>query len=99
MKKFKLIGLLKVFSFLILIQVVIGLADIFLTQSNSELASVTTLLITICSYPIGLINSNLPFYVSEDLLMVGLYWLINVIIQAVFVYLVLIVLRKVTETK
>ncbi|WP_179351919.1 hypothetical protein [Winogradskyella vidalii] len=98
MKKFKLTGLLKVFTFLILIQFAIGLADVFLAQSNSDLASITSILITICSYPIGLINSNLPFYVSEDLFMVGLYWVINVIIQAIFLYLILIVLRKMNES-
>lgn len=99
MKKFKLKDLLKVFLFLMVVQFIIGVADILLSQSNSDLSSVTTMLITVCSFPMSLINSNLPFFVSENLFMVGLYWVINVIIQATFVYLALVVLKKMRDSK
>jgi len=99
MKKFKFKELVKVFFLLMVIQFIIGLADVLLSRANNELSSITSLLITICSYPLSLINSNLPFFVSESLFMIGLYWLINLIIQTVFVYLILIVIKKMRENK
>ncbi len=95
MKKFKLKEFLIVFFVLIVIQFIIGLSEVLLSRANNELSSITSMLLDICSYPISLINSNLPFYVPEDLFMVVIYWIINVIIQSVFVYAVLIVLRKI----
>ena len=99
MKKFKLKELIKVFLFLLIIQFFIGLADVLLSQANSELSSITAILVTICSFPLTLINSDLPFFVQESLLMRGLYWIINLVIQAVFVYGILIVIRKIRSDK
>lgn len=99
MRRFKLKELLSVFVFLMVVQLTIGIADIFLAKAGSDLSSITAILISICSLPISLIDSKLPFFVSENLVMVGLYWVINVIIQAVFAYLLLIVVRKMKENK
>jgi hypothetical protein len=78
-----------------LIQFLIGLADVLLSQANNELSSITSILLTICSLPISLINRDLPFFVSENIMMVVLYWGINLFIQTVFVYSVLIVVKKI----
>jgi len=99
MKRFKLKDFLKVFLFLMVIQFIIGLVDIILSQANNELSSITSIIITICSFPVSLINRNLPFFISDNLFMVGLYWIINVIIQTVFVYLILVVLKKMRDSK
>ncbi|GAA4244626.1 hypothetical protein KO504_00645 [Winogradskyella psychrotolerans] len=99
MKKFKLKELVRVFLFLLVVQFIIGLADVLLSQAHSELSSITSLLIAICSYPLSLISSDLPFYVSESILMVILYWIINLMIQAVILYIMLIVVKKMRESK
>ena len=99
MKKFKLKELIRVFFFLLVIEFIIVLADVLLSQANMELSSITSMLLTICSFPISLINRDLPFFVHESLVMVGIYWIINLIIQAVFLYLVLIVVRKMRSIK
>ena len=81
------------------IQFLIGLIDILLFQANNDSSTITSIIITICSLPISLINRDLPFYVSEDLIMVLLYWIINLIIQSVFVYVILIVVNKIRSSK
>lgn len=99
MKKFKLRELIRVFLFLLVIEFIIGLADVLLSQANMELSSLTSMLLNICAFPISLINRDLPFFVSESLVMRGIYWIINVIIQSVFLYLVLIVVKKMRDSK
>ncbi len=99
MKKFKLKEFVIVFLVLIIIQFIIALSEVLLSRANNDLSSVTSKLLDICSYPISLINGSLPFYVSEDLFMVGLYWVINVIIQSAFVYGFIIVIRKIRSEK
>jgi hypothetical protein len=95
MKKFKLKNFVIIFFITMLIQFLIGLADVLLSQANNELSSITSILLTICSLPISLINRDLPFFVSENIMMVVLYWGINLFIQTVFVYSVLIVVKKI----
>lgn len=99
MKKFKLKELIKVFLILLIIQFFIGLADVLLSQANNDLSKITAILISICSFPLKLINSDLPFFVSESLVMKGIYWMINLIIQSVFVYAILIVIKKLRSEK
>lgn len=72
-----------------LIEFLIGLADVLLFRANNESSLITTTLIEIFSLPISLINEALPFYVAEDFYMVALYWTLNVLIQAMFVYVIL----------
>jgi hypothetical protein len=98
MKKFKLKVLLIIFFILLVIQFIIVLAEILLSQANSGLTSITSALIGVCSLPISLINGNLPFYVTENIFMVGVYWVINVIIQSVLVYAILIVVKKIQSS-
>mgnify|MGYP001113942043 CR=1 FL=1 len=99
MKKFKLKVFIIIFSIIMVIQFLIGLADVLLSQANNELSSITSILITICSLPISLINKNLPFYVSEDLLMVIIYWVINVTIQSMIVYGIIRVYKRLKNRK
>ncbi len=94
MQKYKLKYLIYIFVTIMAIQIIIGLADILLSKADSDLTSITSILISICSIPLSLINSNLPFFVSENLFMVLIYWAINLVIQSVFVYGVLLVIQK-----
>lgn len=98
MEKYKLKYLIYIFLSLMAIQFVIGLLDILLSQADSELTSITSILISVCSIPLSLINSKLPFFVSENILMILIYWVINLIIQSVFVYGVLLVIQKMKQS-
>ncbi|WP_299110567.1 hypothetical protein [uncultured Winogradskyella sp.] len=98
MEKYKLKYLIYIFLALMAIQFVIGLVDILLSKADSDLTSITSLLISICSIPLSLINSKLPFFVSENLFMVLIYWAINLTIQSVFVYGVLLVIQKMKQS-
>ena len=86
MKKFKLKSFLIVFFVLMVIEFLVGLADVFLHRSKNELFKVTSIIMSVFSLPISLINRNLPFYVAEDLYMRVVFWTINTLIQAMFVY-------------
>lgn len=99
MKKFKLKDFIKVFLFVMVGQVIVILTEILSSLAEVDLSSVTSVLLVICSFPMSLINTNLPFYVSDNLVMIGIYWIVNVLIQAVFVYLVLVVIKKMISTK
>ena len=99
MKKFKFRHLVIICFILMLIEFLIGLADVLLFRANNESSLITTTLIEIFSLPISLINRDLPFYVSEDFYMIALYWTLNVMIQAMFVYVVLRVFRRLKNRK
>ena len=81
------------------IQFLIGLTDVLLSQSQNELSSISGILITLFSFPLSLINSNLPFFAQEELYMLGIYWIINLIIQAIVVYVVILVIKKIRQSK
>ena len=98
MEKYKLKYLIYIFLILMAIQFVIGLVDILLSKADSDLTSITSVLIAICSVPLSLINSNLPFFVSENFIMVLIYWAINLTIQSVLVYGVLLVIQKMKQS-
>lgn len=67
-------------------QFVVGLIDILLFREYNQSSPITSSLITIFSLPISIINRDLPFYVAEELYMLLLYWILNVIIQAMAIY-------------
>ena len=94
MKKFKLKSFLIVFFVLMVIEFLIVLADVFLHRSKDDLAAVTSNTISVFSLPINLINRNLPFYVAEDLYMRFVFWTINTLIQAIFVYGFIVIVRR-----
>lgn len=98
MEKYKLKYLIYIFFVLMVIQFIIGLIDILLSKGNSDLTSITSVLISICSIPLSLINSKLPFFVSESFVMVLIYWSINLIIQSALVYGVLLVIQKMRQS-
>ena len=81
------------------IQFLIGLTDVLLSQSQNELSSISGILITLFSFPLSLINSNLPFFTQEELYMLGIYLIINLIIQAIVVYVVILVIKKIRQSK
>jgi hypothetical protein len=99
MNKFKLKSLIIIFFILMLIEFLIGLTDVLLFRVNNESSLITTTLIEIFSLPISLINKDLPFYVSEEFYMIALYWTLNVLIQAMFVYVILKVFRRLKNRK
>ncbi|EDP70257.1 hypothetical protein FBALC1_05858 [Flavobacteriales bacterium ALC-1] len=86
MKKFKLKIFVIIFFILLVIQFLIGLADVLLSQADSELTSFTSILITVCSFPINMINRDLPFYTNEGTGAAIIFWIMNLIIQATIVY-------------
>ncbi|NRD20533.1 hypothetical protein HNV08_10785 [Winogradskyella eckloniae] len=98
MEKYKLKYFIYIFFTLMAIQLVIGVVDILLSKAESDLTSITSILVSVCSLPLSLINSKLPFFVSENLLMVLIYWGINLVIQSVFVYGVLLVIQKIKQS-
>lgn len=86
MKNLKLKSVIIVVIALMLIQVIVGVADVYVLEDHPELSNITSTLIAIFSLPISLINVNLPFYVAEELYMILLYWVLNVVIQAIVLY-------------
>ncbi|WP_179337998.1 hypothetical protein [Winogradskyella ludwigii] len=98
MNRIKLKYFITIFFVLMVIQFLIGLADVLLSQSHNELSSISGILITLFSFPISLINSNLPFFAQEELYMLGIYWIINVIIQAIVVYVIILIIKKIRQS-
>ena len=95
MKSFKFKGFVIVFFILMFIQFLIGLIDILMFQTNNEPSPITSNLIAIISFPVSLINEDLPFYISHDMLMVVVYWIINLMIQSAFVYATYVIITRI----
>lgn len=94
MKNFKFKSVVLIFFILLAIQFLVGLIDILIFREFNQSSPITSLLISIFSLPIRLINSDLPFYVVEDMYMIVLYWVLNVIIQAMVVYGIVKVFKR-----
>ena len=97
MKKFRLKRFLIVFFILMIIQFLVGLADISFYRSENGLLEVTNKLMSIFSLPIGLIHRGLPFYINEVLPIKVIFWLINLFIQTSIILGSLSMLRSVRE--
>ena len=80
-----------------IIQFLVGLADISFYQSDNELSLITNMLMSIFSLPISLIHRGLPFYINEVLPVKAVFWIINVFIQTTIILGALSLLRSVRE--
>ena len=85
MKKFRLKRFIIVFFIFMVIQFLVGLADISFYQNNNELSSISNMLMTVFSLPISLIHRGLPFYINEALPIKVLFWVINLLIQTAII--------------
>ena len=72
-----------------LVEFLVGLLDVFLTQSNSGLSTITSWLMFIFSMPISFIRRDLPFYAAEGAVVGIFYWVLNLLIQTAIVYVVI----------
>lgn len=86
MSKKKLKLFLKIFFLLLIIQLLVVLADVLLTNSNSSLYEVTSFIISIFSFPINLISENLPFYLGEGIYVILVFWTLNLVLQTMAIY-------------
>ncbi|WP_339754562.1 hypothetical protein [uncultured Winogradskyella sp.] len=86
---------LKIFFILVIVQLIIGFTDILLTSAASSLSSITSFMLTIFSFPIGLISRNLPFYSGEGIYVTLLFWALNLILQTIAVYVFFRLVKRV----
>ncbi|WP_299527050.1 hypothetical protein [Winogradskyella sp.] len=96
MKKFKSKSFVIVFLILLVIQFLIVFMDAKLNTSSS-VNEITDKVILIFSFPINLINENLPFYVRESIFIRAIYWLMNLFIQSSVLYLGWLTLKRVLK--
>lgn len=82
----KLKVFLKIFLLLLVIQMIIVLADVVLTNADSSLSEMTSFIISIFSFPIKLISSNLPFYSGEGIYVMVILWMLNLVLQTMIIY-------------
>lgn len=98
MNKFNFKLFFKLFFLLLIIQLTVGLLGAFLEFSNSNLSTITSMLLTIFSLPINFISSDLPFYAREGTTASILYWILNLFIQTVILYSGLALIRQQKKT-
>jgi hypothetical protein len=99
MKKFKLRSVVIILFILMGIQFLVGLADFLWFKAHNEYLAITSSLMKIFSFPISIINKDLPFYVSDDLFNVISYWLLNASLQALVIYVILKVIKRLVSFK
>ncbi len=75
-----------VFFFLFLTEFTIGLIDVFLSQSNSDLSILTSRLMFIFSLPISIFSRDLPFYASSGTISAITFFIINLLIQTIIIF-------------
>jgi hypothetical protein len=95
MSKKKLKLFLKIFFLLLIIQLIIVVADVLLTNADSSLSEVTATIISVFSFPLRLINRNLPFYTGEGFLLTLMFWVLNLVIQTMPIYAYFRVIKKI----
>ncbi|NNE32690.1 MAG: hypothetical protein HKN40_10000 [Winogradskyella sp.] len=98
MNKKKLRLFLKIFSILIISQLVVVLAHLVLNHFDNSATSVTGVLLAIVSLPLKLVNSSLPFYSGEGYIITFMFWVFNVLIQAVALYALIRVYKRLKGT-
>ncbi len=82
---------------LMIIQFLVGLADVLFYQNENELFEVTNKVMSVFSLPIGLIHKGLPFYINEALPIKVVFWVINLFIQTAILLGSLSMLRSFRE--
>ena len=86
MRNRKLKVFLKIFFLLLVIQMIIVLANVVLTNVDSSLSAITSFIISIFSFPISLISSDLPFYSGEGIYVMVILWTLNLVLQTMIIY-------------
>lgn len=86
MSKQKLSFFLKIFFLFFVIQLIIVASHVLLLNAENSLAEITAFMITIISFPISIINSDLPFYSGEGLYFRLIFWTLNLVLQTMVVY-------------
>jgi hypothetical protein len=86
MNKQKLKLFLKIFFLLLIIQAVIVLVHVLLNGSESLITTITSLMITIMSFPLNFISDRLPFYSGEGIPITIMFWILNLGIQTMVIY-------------
>jgi hypothetical protein len=94
MRKTKLKLFLKIFFLLLVIQLLIVVSYILLSNADSSLASIITFIISIFSFPISLINSDLPFYSGEGTFVKLIFWTLNLVLQTMAIYAVIRMIKR-----
>ncbi len=77
---------LKIFFLLLVIQMIIVIADVALSNADSSFSAITSLIISIFSFPISLISRDLPFYSGEGIYVMVLFWTLNLVLQTMIIY-------------
>lgn len=95
MNKKKLKLFLKIFFILLVIQFIIGMIDVLLSDADNSFSAITSFTITIFSIPLSLISENLPFYSGEGLYVTIMFWTLNLVIQTLAIYGSLRILKKI----
>ncbi len=96
-KKIRFKQFTKIFLVLAVIQFVIVLADMFLHRADNTFSAATSVVIGVFSLPINLIHSSLPFYTSEGLHMRIALWILNLIIQTMVIYGLIVIFKRLKE--
>ena len=81
---------------LLVIQFLVVLMDVKLNNS-SGFDEIIDKVIMLFSFPISLINENLPFYVRESIYIRAVFWLMNLFIQSSIIYLGWLAFKRVRK--
>lgn len=96
-KKIRFKPFLRIFFILAAIQFIVVLADMFLHRAHNELSAITSIVIRIFSLPINLIHPSLPFYTAEGLHMGIALWILNLTIQTMVIYGLIVIFKRLKE--
>jgi hypothetical protein len=81
-----------------IVQLVVGVIDILLSNANSSFSEITSFIISVFSFPLSLISRNLPFYSGEGLLVTLMFWGLNLIIQSSAIYVLARFYKRLKKT-
>ncbi len=86
MNKKKLKLFLKLFFLLLIIQLLVVLTHVLFNSADSSLSAITSFIISIFSFPISLISTDLPFYSGEGVFVILILWTLNLVLQTMIIY-------------
>ena len=85
---------IKIFFLLLLIQLIIVVAHVLLTNTDSSFSEITSFIISLISLPISVISADLPFYSAEGTLFRLIFWTLNLVIQTLAIYGVIRMIKR-----
>ncbi len=94
MNKRKLRLFLKIFFLLLVFQLIIIGAHVLLTNADNSLSSITSVIISIFSFPIRIISPDLPFYSGEGIFVMLIFWTLNLVLQTMAIYGVIRMVKR-----